>query len=411
MSERIVEVEADSLEEAREKVRSQIPEGLRLLSEEVVSDGNPKTLHGVADTIEGAFEQGLSRIPPSASIVQKEVTVSPTVQTVTVEAFDEQTAMRLVEQRAPPYAKITGLVLKTQGRKGFLGIGKKRPDYYEAQVLPMAIVKITYKEKVKIRATIGKEKPNVEELKRKKELLLKRERKRIIRALDFPYPAVATGEEWAPILHQKLTEKHGKVIEVNVPGFTPEVTFADGTVYELEDYGIGYYGTGARSFAAFLQAAGFKVSREKVAKMKPPIHLECKKTLKVLRRFIDNGVTVTDTVSGLQWQKEDDGIERNYEDAQIYTEGLRLAGYDDWRLPRKEELMELAKLGYKILKQVFPNIKAERYWAKTSREELHWARNPDKIAYVVDFDPSGNYGADVTYFRSYEYYVRAVRNK
>lgn len=246
-------------------------------------------------------------------------------------------------------------------------------------------------------------------------------RKRIkrIRALDFPYPAVATGEEWAPILHQKLTKKHGKVTEVKVSEFRPEVTFADGTVYVLDDYGIGYHGTGSYSFAAFLQAAGFKISREKVAEMQPPITLkrENPRSAKSKRenptrtksRFIDNGDgTVTDTLTGLQWQKEDDGIERNYKDAQRYTKELRLAGYDDWRLPRKEESIELAEFGYKALKQVFPNIKAERYWAKTTREELYWAQNPDKIAYTVDFGI--NYGADVTYFRSYEYYVRAVRN-
>lgn len=248
-------------------------------------------------------------------------------------------------------------------------------------------------------------------------------RKRIkhIRALDFPYPAVATGEEWAPILHQKLTKKHGKVIEVKVSEFRPEATFADGTVYVLDDYGIGYHGTGSYSFAAFLQAAGFKISGERVAKMQPPITLKREKTrstkskkenrAEAKSRFIDNGNgTVTDTVAGLQWQKEDDGIERNYKNAQRCIKELRLAGYDDWRLPGKEELMELAELGYKTLKQVFPNIKAERYWAKTSPEELYWAQNPDKIAYTVDFDPKGNYGVDITYFRSYDYYVRAVRN-
>ena len=129
-------------------------------------------------------------------------------------------------------------------------------------------------------------------------------------------------------------------------------------------------------------------------------------------RFMDNGdVTVTDTSTGLQWQKGDDAVERNYKEAQRYISKLRLAGYNDWRLPCKEELMELAILGYKNLKRTFPNIQAERYWAETSLEELYWAQNPDKIAYVVDFDPaSGNYGADVTYFRSYSYFVRGVRD-
>ena len=129
-------------------------------------------------------------------------------------------------------------------------------------------------------------------------------------------------------------------------------------------------------------------------------------------RFLDNSDgTVTDTQTTLQWQKEDDGIERDYEDARRYVRGLRLAGYADWRLPRKEELMELAEVGYRTLEQVFPNTKADGYWAGTSAEELRWAENPDEIAFTVEFDPaSANYGADVTSLRSYEYYVRAVRN-
>jgi len=106
--------------------------------------------------------------------------------------------------------------------------------------------------------------------------MAQKERKGVkhISALSFPYPAVSTGEEWAPILHQNLTKKHGKIIEVKVSEFRPEITFADGTVYVVDDYGIGYHGTGSYSFAAFLQAAGFKVSQEKVAKMKPPIILK-----------------------------------------------------------------------------------------------------------------------------------------
>jgi hypothetical protein len=129
-------------------------------------------------------------------------------------------------------------------------------------------------------------------------------------------------------------------------------------------------------------------------------------------RFIDNSDgTVTDSLTALQWQKEDDGIERDYEDTRRYTRELRLAGYDDWRLPGKEELMELAKLEHETLKQVFPNTKRDGYWAETSPGELCWAENPDEIAYTVEFDPaSANYAADVTNLRSYSYYVRAVRD-
>lgn len=139
---------------------------------------------------------------------------------------------------------------------------------------------------------------------------------------------------------------------------------------------------------------------------------EREKRAEAKSRFVDNGDgTVTDTVTALQWQKEDDGIERDYDGAQRYARELRLAGYADWRLPCKEELVELANVGYKTLNRILPNTKAEGYWAETCPEELQWTKNPDEIAYAVEFDPaSANYGADVTYLRTYSYYVRAVRD-
>jgi hypothetical protein len=45
-----IEVEADSLDEARARVKAQVPEGLFMLSEQVLSDGKPKTVEGTGDT-------------------------------------------------------------------------------------------------------------------------------------------------------------------------------------------------------------------------------------------------------------------------------------------------------------------------------------------------------------------------
>jgi len=52
-----LEIEAESLEEAREAVKSRIPAGLSLLSEEIISDGSPKTATAAAATCEAAAEQ------------------------------------------------------------------------------------------------------------------------------------------------------------------------------------------------------------------------------------------------------------------------------------------------------------------------------------------------------------------
>ncbi|MFW6135641.1 MAG: HEAT repeat domain-containing protein [Chloroflexota bacterium] len=129
-------------------------------------------------------------------------------------------------------------------------------------------------------------------------------------------------------------------------------------------------------------------------------------------RLADNGDgTVTDIATGLMWQKADESGERKYGGALIYCQMLDLAGHDDWRLPQKEELARLATVGYDGLKRYFPGIQAERYWAETTADELGWAEAPDRIAYTVDFDPaSSNYGRPVTYFRTYSYFVRAVRS-
>ncbi len=58
--------------------------------------------------------------------------------------------------------------------------------------------------------------------------------------------------------------------------------------------------------------------------------------------FTDNGNgTVTDRMSGLTWQKRDDGRTRNWRDALAYCQGLSLAGHGDWRLPNVKELQSI----------------------------------------------------------------------
>lgn len=83
------------------------------------------------------------------------------------------------------------------------------------------------------------------------------------------------------------------------------------------------------------------------------------------RNFIDNGnETVTDSVTGLVWQK---GFEVNltWYEAQNYCQNLSLDG-KDWRLPTPHELRTL--IDYEIFNPsintvAFPNTPPEWFWS------------------------------------------------
>jgi hypothetical protein len=73
--------------------------------------------------------------------------------------------------------------------------------------------------------------------------------------------------------------------------------------------------------------------------------VRCVRGGQVTADFSDNGNgTLTDNVTGLAWQQEDDDVQRNWEDAITYCEGLSLAGYSDWRLPNIKELKSIVDI-------------------------------------------------------------------
>lgn len=58
--------------------------------------------------------------------------------------------------------------------------------------------------------------------------------------------------------------------------------------------------------------------------------------------FVDNGDgTVSDHATGLMWQKADDGVARDWEEALAYAENLELGTHSDWRLPNAKELQSI----------------------------------------------------------------------
>ncbi len=146
-----IEVEAESLEEAKKQIRSQIPAGQSLVSEKVLSDGSPKDVKVVGKTTEEAFAEARTQIPASAVVLDERIVAYPEVKTFRVEAFDEPSAKKKALGKSRSAATLKSLNLLSPGRKGFWGLGKK-PGVYNVELSFPAIVEITYKAKAKIKA-------------------------------------------------------------------------------------------------------------------------------------------------------------------------------------------------------------------------------------------------------------------
>lgn len=86
--------------------------------------------------------------------------------------------------------------------------------------------------------------------------------------------------------------------------------------------------------------------------------------------FTDNfNGTVTDNVTGLMWQQQDDGILKMQSDAITYCDDLSLDGHSDWWLPTMAELNGVVHYGENtpsIDGTYFMNTKPSEYWSSDS---------------------------------------------
>jgi hypothetical protein len=151
-----IEVEAESLEEARQQVRSKIAEGCFLLSEEVVTWGGTNTATGRGPTTEAAFAQAQNGLAEGAEVLNREEVVAPGQKQITVEALDEQSATSKAKNQIGNAGTVKSLRLVVAGKKGVFGMGG-RPGQYVADVSQQAVVKITYRLKAKIAVEIGRD--------------------------------------------------------------------------------------------------------------------------------------------------------------------------------------------------------------------------------------------------------------
>jgi len=109
------------------------------------------------------------------------------------------------------------------------------------------------------------------------------------------------------------------------------------------------------------------------------------------KRFIYSKATVFDKEKGLMWLRNADSAEKTmtWDGANDYVRHLnkqQVAGFDDWRLPEKDELSGLVEfannqgvkrnLNEYLGKMGFTNVRADFYWTASLSEEmggLAWA--------------------------------------
>ena len=120
---------------------------------------------------------------------------------------------------------------------------------------------------------------------------------------------------------------------------------------------------------------------------------------------------VFDSSTKLYWQK-DSGKAETWKEALSYCENLEYAGFSDWRLPNKNELVTLidhSKLGSDVVSS-FPGMKADVFWSSTSAGEYKWVVDmTDGTAYTFNGKSAG--GFYIMRHSELPISVRCVRSK
>jgi len=133
------------------------------------------------------------------------------------------------------------------------------------------------------------------------------------------------------------------------------------------------------------------------------MHVLCVREEPTIPSFTDNGDgTVTDNVTGLMWQKENDHVDRDWEDALAYCEDSELAGRTDWRLPDIKEIRSIVdntRYDPAIDTTYFPYTASYYYWSSSTYADYAGS------AWYVSITNGGVYYSYKTHYK----YVQCVR--
>lgn len=145
MSERLIEIEADTVEEAERKL-SNIDEFI-VLEKFIVCPERTEIVEAVADTVEAAFIKARSKVPAGAKTEAQEIKIADKSITLRVQADSKEAAG---EGKA---RMVKSVSLLKKGGKGFFGFGKTA-NVYEVVISEQAVVELTFRMRAKLRAKV-----------------------------------------------------------------------------------------------------------------------------------------------------------------------------------------------------------------------------------------------------------------
>ncbi len=119
---------------------------------------------------------------------------------------------------------------------------------------------------------------------------------------------------------------------------------------------------------------------------------------------LDGDEIVTDTATGLIWQKEHAAGKR-WKEALEYCENLTYAGYSDWRLPNINELVSLSNYDKYSPASDFPDIPLEYFWSSTTKMTTSEYLYSGHVAWTVLFYTAAVISENKDIF----YHVKCVR--
>jgi hypothetical protein len=113
-----------------------------------------------------------------------------------------------------------------------------------------------------------------------------------------------------------------------------------------------------------------------------------------------------DSKTGLMWQDNSavKNTKKDWKGALVFCSELRLAGYDDWRLPNIKELQNIEDISQSKsdMKNGFKNVGGSGYYWSASVDESN-----EEFAWMMNFKRGYRY----INYKTYERYIRCVRER